>query len=640
MSHRLLANIFTDGAILQRDLPIKFWGETWPNDEVTVEFANEQKVVNANAKGRWEVGYPAMAAGGPYRLVVNAKGSKREVEDILLGDVWLCAGQSNMEFPMARTKRMFDDEIATANNPLIREYHVPENAVFTGPITEIPASPWLKVEPGSTAKITAVGYFFAKRIQAEIGVPIGLVLTALGGTPIESWMERDSLTRYSDELLKKADQCSVPGYIEETVEYETSIANAWQRDINRYDIGLSEQWFDQSYNDENWQPFNLDRPWDLDADLKEPGVIWFRKEIVLTEAQVSQSADVILGTIADADTVYLNGVKIGETGYRYPPRDYPAVGLRVGKNLLTIRVVVNAGTGEFGYDKNRRLLFADQSTIDLTPDWVYRRSLTCEPAEATTFFRNVATGNYNGMIAPLHQVPIKGVIWYQGESNAGDFGDYAMKMRDLVEDWRERWQLGDFPFIYAQLANWSPKGRIVEWKYIREEQADALRRMENMAMVATYDLGEANDLHPLNKKGVGDRMAGAALRLAYGLDLVASGPVLKSIKQGEEEAENQIIITFEASPSPLMLKHGNLVQGLTLEVGDFAIAVEGVLDIEKNQVIITTEHAKAVRSVGYAQNDDPAAANLYNEAGLPVLPFSYWIDRKRGLCLPMFPIIT
>ena len=614
---KLLANIFVDGVILQRDVPIKFWGETDAYAKVEITFNHILSEVTADATGNWEVEYEPLPAGsGALELTVVSGNVVEHVTNILMGDVWICAGQSNMELPMSRTRRVNADEIKTASNDQIREYHVPETYNFQAPQVTIPVSPWLKVQSGDTEKMTAVGYFFAKKLHAEIGVPIGLVLTALGGTPIESWMSKEILTDYP-ELLKQTETLR-PAFINEVMATENALHNAYNEKINRFDLGLCEKWFTADFDDATWKRISLDQPWDEIDDLKATGVIWLRKKVEIIEPQ---QADVILGTISDADEVYINGIKIGETGYKYPPRDYPVTNLQRGENIIAIRVIANGGTGGFTYGKKRRLLFADGTEMPLSDNWKYCRALACPAAPSQTFFRNAPTGNYNGMIAPLTKFPMKGVIWYQGETNAGSPAGYHEKFQAMITDWRRNWQLGNFPFIFAQLANWSPKGGKMNWELLRDEQRKT-HKTPNAQMVVTYDIGEDNDLHPLDKQTVGTRMASVALSLAYGQDIVATGPTLHTVTRAEE----QITITFTPSTSKLTINKGDVVKGFSIWVNDIEIPMAAQLNGETGEVVIKTIHAAEATHISYAWADDPVDANLYNGAELPTVPFKVEIN--------------
>jgi len=614
MEERLLANIFTDGVILQRDMPIRIWGTATPTAAVSVKFDSDIYEVAADTDGKWEVVLPALPVGDPHKLIVSSGSMMLEVNDILMGDIWICSGQSNMELSMTRTRRMFGAYNKAANNPNIRKYHVPMNFNFHGVQNEIPASSWIKVEPGEIEKFTAAGFFFANKLYEETGVPIGLILSALGGTPVESWMSREALVDYP-EILVQADECKQEGYMENITKAEQKINDEWYKNLHTFDRGSNEKWYQEDFIDDDWKEIDLNVPWDEVTDLRASGSIWFRKEVEISAELADQPADIILGTIVDADEVYINGEQIGVgIEYRYPPRDYPIPNLKVGINTIAIRVIAVKGMGEFTFGKAHKLLFADETEISITNNWKYKRALSCPPLEGMTFFQNKPTGNYNGMIHPFHRFPIKGVIWYQGESNAGTPKGYSKKFSTMIADWRKNWGQGDFPFLFVQLANWGPKGHLMHWELLRDEQTKTLET-PNTRMVVTYDVGEYNDLHPLNKKAIGERLASEALSLAYGKDLVSTGPTLISI----ERSKNQFLLNFETFGSELTLKHGDVVYGLSAWINEVEVAIEGA--INGTTVIIETPYAEKITAISYAWIDDPADANLYNAEDLPAVPF-------------------
>jgi len=617
MSEKILANIFVDGVVLQSDLPINIWGKVKKNAQVCLTFDETTYETTASSSGSFCITIPALPALPvvPHKIIVESGKNRQEVNDILIGDVWLCSGQSNMELPMSRTKRMFSKDHETTYNPYIRKYHVPMTYNFHEPQTEIPETTWIKAIPGQTEKFTATGFYFANKLYEQTKIPIGLILSALGGTPVESWMSAVALDDYPD-LLALTTPCKKTGYLQKKELAGQKANDEWHSKVNQFDRGINEKWYEESFDDRDWQTIDLTTPWDEVTNLKASGSIWLRKVVEITQEQVLKPADIILGCIADADEVYVNGKQIGGTAYRYPPRDYPVLNLKIGKNTIAVRVLAINGMGEFVFDKEHKLLFSDNTQIPLSNDWRYKRALTCPPlAESMPCFQNLPTGNYNGMIAPFHNFAIKGVIWYQGESNAADPTDYSKKFSTMITDWRQNWQQGDFPFIFAQLANWSPKGKLMHWERLRDEQTKTLAT-PNTRMVVTNDLGEHNDLHPLNKKAVGERLANEALSLAYGENIIATGPTITSIKK----IDQQLLLTFNTYKSKLKLKQGEVVYGLAVWIDDIEIPVEGSIN-DATSVIINHHHQKAITAVSYAWIDDPAEANLYNEACLPAVPF-------------------
>lgn len=617
MSKKLLANIFKDGMVLQRDIPIKVWGNAKANVQVMVTFNQDTHETAADPFGRWEITLPALPVSPDYKshqLTVSAGDDVEEVNDILMGDVWICAGQSNMELPMSRVRQMFADEIKNSNNSHIRGYQLPLTFDFHQVQDVIPEASWIKVTPNQTERFSATGFFFANKLYESLGVPIGLVMTAVGGTPIEAWMSREALFEVDPDQLDEVDQCQQAGYIDQVSRAEQEERGAWYQNLNEFDRGLTEKWYEENFDDENWKEIDLNVSWDEVTGLKACGSIWLRKEVEVPATLLGQPADLILGCIVDGDEVYVNGVRVGQTDYRFPPRDYPVPHLKEGKNTIAIRVIVTNGIGGFILGKEHKLLFADATEIELEKDWRYKRALSCPPLRTMTFFQYKPTGNYNGMIHPLHNFPIKGVIWYQGESNAGNPKNYRKKFSTMLTDWRKNWNVGDFPFIFTQLSNWSPKGQLMNWERLRDEQTKTLM-IPNTRMVVTNDVGEYNDLHPLNKKTVGERLAGEALSLVYGMDIVSTGPMLTTI----EKIKNQFILNFETFGSVLKLSHGEVVYGLSAWIDEIEIAVEGVID--GTTVVIKTPYAQKVTAISYAWIDDPTDANLYNAEGLPAVQF-------------------
>ncbi|MCL1924767.1 MAG: sialate O-acetylesterase [Defluviitaleaceae bacterium] len=641
---KLLDNIFKNGVVLQRDMPIKIWSaygspassinSSSKDDSVTLKFNEDSYETKRDNNGYFEFILPAKSFGGPHKMSVSSGGLVEEIEDVFIGDVWVCAGQSNMELPMIRVKRMFSEELKNSENNYIRQYHVPLTSEFHEEKRQTPNSEWVSVKKGELENFSAVGFFFASKLYEKYKVPIGLIMTAVGGTPVEAWMSRRALASYPEKILM-ADECQKPGFMENIISSEQKMNDAWYTNLNEFDRGLNEKWYSELFDDSDWKSIHLTTPWDEVADLRATGAIWFRKTIELTEEQAAEKdVSLILGCIIDADEVYVNGEKIGGITYRYPPRDYKVTNLKKGLNTIAIRVIASHTMGGFINDKSYKLLFVN-SELDLKDNWLYKRALSCPPLPPTTFFRNRPTGNYNGMIAPLHSYGIKGVIWYQGESNTGEPEGYSKKFSKMITDWRDKWNQEDFPFLYVQLANWSPKGSLMNWELLREEQTKTLE-LHNTRMVVSIDVGEHNDLHPLNKKTIGERLALEALSLAYGEDIVSTSPKIKSIERpivGIELAstslikEDKLILSFDTHGSKLALSNSPIdekVRGLSIWVENIEISTEGI--IKDNTVIIETPFVSKVTHVSYAFTDDPAEANLCNEEKLPAVPFKKKLD--------------
>jgi sialate O-acetylesterase len=424
------------------------------------------------------------------------------------------------------------------------------------------------------------------------------------------------------EYLETAKKCKDDAYINQIIEKDKAVNDAWYGYIQQFDKGLEKgqkPWFDENYDTSEWAIMNVPGYWADEQLGFVNGVVWFRKDFVIPSSMINKPAKLWLGRIVDADSTYVNGKLVGTVSYQYPPRiyDIPSNLLKEGKNIIVIRVINNSGRGGFVKDKPYYLSAAGQ-TIDLKGEWQYKLGVTMEPLPGKTFIEWQPSGLYNAMLAPLLNYKIKGVIWYQGESNTGNPREYQRLFPALIADWREKWQQGDFPFLYVQLANFmeaKDKPSESNWAELREAQLKTLA-VPNTAMAVTIDTGEWNDIHPLNKEDVGKRLALAAERIAYSEKKVYSGPIYQSM----EVQANKIIITFT-----------NIGSGLTAtgdgELKQFAIAgadkkfVWAKAKIEGDKVIVWNDDVNRPVAVRYAWADNPQGANLYNKQGLPASPF-------------------
>jgi sialate O-acetylesterase len=448
-------------------------------------------------------------------------------------------------------------------------------------------------------------------------VPVGLINAALGGSPVQAWISEDALKEFP-AYYNEAQQFK-DGSLITRIETKDSITRAnWYSLLNSRDEGLQQDWKSTSFNDSSWQPFTIPGYW---SD-KQPvnGAAWFRKEINVPASMAGQAVHLWLGRIVDADSVYVNGVFVGTTGYQYPPRKYevPAGLLKEGKNLVAVRVINSAGKGGFVPDKPYALFTGDQR-IDLSGSWKYHMGATMDSLPEQTFVRWKATGLFNAMIAPLLNYAIKGAIWYQGESNASKPHDYQSLLTTLIKDWRTRWKQGGFPFLFVQLANFmDPDTTATEsdWAELRQQQFNTLS-VPRTAMAVAIDLGEWNDIHPLNKKDVGGRLALQAMRLAYNdSKVVASGPLYQSMKiKGDS-----IILTFTHTGSGLIATGNKALQHFSIAGKDRKFMKADAL-IRDSKVIVWSKDIAHPVAVRYAWANNPEGANLYNREGLPASPF-------------------
>jgi sialate O-acetylesterase len=616
-----LPRLIGDGMVLQRDADVTVWGWADPGEKVSVAFRNKTYRGVAGKDGRWKVQLSNLKAGGPDRMEIVAK-NRITLNDIYAGDIWICSGQSNMELTMARAKPLYESEIRNSANPNIRHFNVPDRYNFKHPEDDLPGGKWEAANPESVLGFTAVGYFFAKELYDRYKIPIGLINASLGGSPVEAWLSEEALRRFPHHLAT-AMKFRDDALIQQITEHDKKTSDAWYGLLNERDEGLKpghKSWADPAYDASSWPVMELPAYWDGTELGPVNGVVWFRREITVPASMAGKPAKLLMGRIVDADETYVNGKLIGSVSYQYPPRRYevPAGVLKAGKNVIAVRVISNAGRGGFIKDKPYRLS-VDGNVIDLTGEWRYRLGATMEPLEPQTFIRWKPMGLYNGMIAPLLNYSIKGVIWYQGESNAGNPAEYGRTFPALIKDWRRQWDQGTFPFLYVQLPNYmeaKERPSESEWAELREAQLQALR-LPRTAMAVAIDLGEWNDIHPLNKEDIGKRLSLAARKVAYGeKDVVHSGPLYKSMKiKGDK-----IILSFSNVGSGLIAKGNDELRRFAISGADKQF-VWARARIEGDKVVVWSDAIDEPVAVRYAWADNPQGANLYNKEGLPASPF-------------------
>lgn len=615
-----LPRLLSDGVILQRDVPARLWGWADEGETVTVYLGSEV-VGEAHAQdGRWELRLPPQAAGGPHRLRFEGDNSVA-VDDVWFGDVWIAAGQSNMELPVLRVRERYADEIADAYLPLVRQFKVPKGYDFERPHEDIVGGGWVASTPESVLDFSAVAWFFATSIHARYGVPVGIVNSSYGGSPAEGWLSEEALADWP-HYLEVARRLREDGYLDGLQAADRAAAESWHAALDAADEGLraGAGWAAANFDDSQWPTMQVPGFW-ADAALGAVhGAVWFRRTIELPAAAQGQPARLELGRIVDADTAWVNGVEVGQTTYQYPPRRYevPAGVLRAGTNSVAVRIVNREGRGGFIPDKPYRLA-SGALTVDLRGEWRYRLGAPAEPPPEPRFKDWLQPlGFYNAMLAPLQRMTIKGVIWYQGESNVDRAAEYRTLFPAMIRAWRRQWGQGDFPFLFVQLANFLEPGEEPaesQWAETREAQAMALGEPQT-GMAVAIDAGEWNDIHPENKQAVGERLALAARKVAYGEQgLVHSGPVLKSV-----EAENgKLVLGFDHVGSGLEARGGPLEE--------FAVAgADGAwsraqAQIRGERVIVWSASVPDPVRVRYAWADNPAGANLCNREGLPAVPF-------------------
>jgi sialate O-acetylesterase len=616
-----LPRLISDGMILQRETPVKIWGWAKAGEKVSLQLNKQSFQAIADKKGNWQIILPQQQTGGPFDMSIQAS-NQITLKNILFGDVWLCSGQSNMEYPMSRLKDRYSKEIANCENSSIRQFKIPMKYDFNAPPEDYSGGKWEEANSQTILNFSGVAYFFARDLYEKYHVPIGILNAAVGGTPAEAWMSADALKDFP-QYIAEAEKCKDQSYINKILDEERVIYSAWYGKLNQNDKGLSSQpnWKVPSMNSSDWATMVIPGYWADEGMNNVNGAMWFRKEIDLPSSMIGKSAWIQMGRIVDADSVFINSQFIGTTSYQYPQRKYtiPANVLKAGKNVIVVRLISSSGKCGFIKDKPYKL-FTPGDTIQLAGEWKCKLGTTMEPLQGQTFFQYKPTGLYNGMLAPSTNYAIKGAVWYQGESNADRYNEYQKLLTSLITDWRQKRAQGNFPFIIVQLPNYmDAKDEPSEsnWAEFRYAQLKTLS-VENTALVVTIDLGDWNDIHPQNKLDVGKRVALAAEQRAYGdTKVVASGPIFQSMKT----TGNKIELTFSNTGSGLTVKGGGELKQFSIAGADKKYSWANA-KIEGNRIIVWNDAVVHPFYIRYAWADNPEGANLYNKDGLPASPFT------------------
>lgn len=650
-----LPAILSDHMVLQRDARVPIWGWAAPDEAITVTLGPQSASTAAGADGRWRVDLDlANSASGPFDLVVRGA-TTITVRDVLVGEVWLASGQSNMEWPL-KDSLDAESELAASENPQMREFRVTPVASAV-PLDDCEGK-WVVAGPKTVGDFSAVAYFFGKCLQRELRGPVGIIHSSWGATPAEAWTSRESLDtvpalaantrRHLDEAANHdaARQKFLPAFAD------------WLRRYDREDRAMpsAAAFAAPDLSTEDWIPVRLDAP--LSApDLPETGAIWFRREVVISPDEMRErlarrkALDLDLGDVTGFEEVYWNGELLGATspatfpGLRYS-RAYtvPLEKIRTGRNVLAVRVFAPLASPTFaaspvhppGTTGGEWRAKAEYAFPPLEPA---ARAVAPTPPRVPWPPRKYGAHNFNGMIAPLIPYALRGAIWYQGEGNAGRAVQYRAAFPLLIEDWRRRWQRGDFPFYFCQIANWREKAAQPgesESAELREAQHLALR-LPHTGEAVLIDLGEARDVHPRNKRDVGERLARIALARDYGKDVAWSGPVFQSMQQEGDKirlrfrhAEGGLaaaplppvydLQTLLRQTAPLVrhAPHGAL-EGFAICGPDRRWVWAGA-EIEGDTVLVGADAVRDPVAVRYGWADNPTC-NLVNGAGLPASPF-------------------
>ncbi|UCS93352.1 sialate O-acetylesterase [Echinicola marina] len=618
-----LPHFFSDNMVLQRDKVIKIWGKSSPKEKVTVRFNGEERQVVAGKGGMWRVSLPAMAYGGPFEMSIEGNENNIVLKNILIGDVWLCSGQSNMEFGL-NGDLTGKEEIQQSKNSNIRLLNVPKT-IQTSETYDIEESSWQECGPSTTANFSAVGYFFGKKLQADLDVPIGLINSSWGGTDIETWTSWEA-SMNNEEYAKYAGQS-----VEKTLGYSTEDLDQFKQSLEN-DPAIKKKWYDSDTKLKGWKKMMVPKSWDGEYE-DEDGIIWFRKKVTLPKGVEGMSGELNLGPIDDADITWVNGTKVGATDFWMANRNYkiaPDI-LKAGENTIMVSVKDNTSVGGINGKPEDVYLKVGDKKYPLAGEWDYKPSVTSSGygfSKWGTGPNSFASLLYNGMIHPLVGFGIKGVIWYQGENNAGEAYRYRKLFPNMIKDWRAQWE-DDFAFLWVQLASFmaiDEKPSESEWAELREAQNMTLALPKTGQAVIT-DIGEAFDIHPRNKKDVGIRLAHTALNVAYGKDVLPSGPVFEKLeKQGK-----QMVLSFSHIGRGLSTQDSSkyaYVKGFAI-AGEDKEFVWAQAYISGEKVIVWSDKVEDPVAVRYGWANNPMEINLVNSDGLLASPFR--TDNWKGI---------
>lgn len=621
-----LPKLISDGMILQRNKPLKIWGRALPGEKVTVNFIKKNYTIVTGTDGKWQVTLKPIPAGGPYAMTITGN-NKIEINDILLGDVWFCSGQSNMEMGMGDVSEKYEKIISQNQNTQIRQFLVPKNLNDATKIhDDLNGGKWTPATGADVNRFSAAAYFFALSIHEKEHVAIGIINASWGGTPIESWISADGYKTFP-EIARQVERLSDTAYINR-MNRNNAENNRLQapRTDRKFDEGLTDapKWYESAYVPMGWKDIMVPGFWNGQGLNNFAGVVWYRKEINVSASTANQPAKLYFGRINDNDEVYINGQLAGRTGGQYANRMYALKqGILIpGKNIIVARLSNNSSAqGGFVPDKPYYIT-AGTDTIQLSGKWQYRVGQVFPPQKPGLegySAANQPTLLYNTMVAPVANYAIKGALWYQGESNVTRAKEYERLLPELISNWRNTWQDAKLPFIIAQLPNYQEVAYLPAesgWAELREAQRKTLS-IPNTGLTVLIDVGEWGDIHPRNKKDVGERLALTAQGVAYGnTKLVTSGPTLQSVKKDG----NKIILSFIDAGSGLIAKGDGKLRHFAVAGADKKF-IWATAQISGNQVIVLSDEVINPRYVRYGWANNPDRANLYNKEGLPASPF-------------------
>lgn len=620
-----VAQIFSDDMVLQRNEPITIWGWNTPGARMEVHFNNTSEKVSTDKDGSWEVAFEALPASGPYSISVKSGNEKVNYNNILIGDVWLCSGQSNMEWTVANTSAA-NSEMNGKINSKIRHFKVPRSYASKAE-KNLQGGQWEVANEKTIGNFTAVGYYFAKEIAKNEDIPIGLLNSSWGGSRIEPWMNAKSLDLENPEkVFENLEKEMKEKYATDLANLKSDFRDLEETETLKIDSSTA---FIKTIAADSFQKIESPALWENLGFGALDGVAWYRNNFNLTKKEKEAGIVLNLGKIDDSDITFVNGRPIGTTLNAYADlRNYriPSAALKVGNNAVLLKVYDTGGAGGmYGTAKDFSIQTSTGSR-DFYKNW----EITFERIKKAEFnqpMNQVPTALYNKMIYPILDFPIKGVLWYQGESNTSSENEayeYRNLFKTMISQWRSDFNAEDLPFLYVQLANFMQPAQEPQesnWAALRESQSEALQ-LENTAQAVIIDIGEAGDIHPKNKTDVGKRLALAALHKVYGNDTLYSGPVFKNYSLDG----NKVVLEFDHLGSGLMLKGGNAPAEFAIAGADKKFKWAKA-ELKDDKILVWHEGIAKPKYLRFAWGDNPDHFNLYNTEGLPASPFRFEIKK-------------
>ena len=634
-----LPRLFQDGMVLQRGKPIPVWGKATPGETVTVTFNKKQYQTTADADGRWRVDLPKMKAGGTYTLEVSTNTQQLSpINDILIGDVWLLSGQSNIDVTIERVYPQYVKEIDSYENANIHLFRVQNETDTHAPKDDIRPTQinWKPLSKQNAWLFSAAGYFLGKRMYEKTKVPQGIIVNSWGGTPIEAWISADSLQQDFPTLVERTRLYQNDDYVRTQMRANMLMNQQWDKLLSEKDPGIQQDFTSLDYDDASWNTIKQ-----FDWGWRGVGTVWLRQHVQVDKEHAGKPARLLLGTLFDQDYTYLNGKQIGHTGYQYPPRRYdiPEGLLREGDNVITVRFINKYGVAHFIPEKPYLIAFGDDrfsqnpmptDVIKLSEEWKQHDGASmpsCPSSDVS--LQNLPTTLYNAVLHPLAPYALSGVVWYQGESNVGNPAPYETYLTKMIGNWRTLWQQPELPFVVVQLANYDGRQQTgnpspitqqttpqnSNWARLREAQRLVSEKLPCVGLASAIDLGETVDIHPLRKKELAERIGLCFDRLVFNDKKVKLMPEVVSVT-----AEDNLVTLTLDQP----LKAGDLNE---FEVcGADGRFVNATATAKGNQIVVSSTVSSPQR-VRHAWKDNPIQLNAYAPTGLPLPPFEVKVKK-------------